>query len=392
MCGIAGTVGTRPHPPALARMAGAMVHRGPDGEGAWHDERAGLAFRRLAIIDLHERSSQPMHLGALHLVFNGEIYNYVELREELRGLGHAFVTEGDGEVLLHAWAQWGEGALDRVNGMFAFAVWDEARGRLILATDPFAEKPLFFARTSGGGLAFASDVRALRELDPELGRPDEQALRDFVALGTLPSLPATAYAGVSRLPGAHLGRWEAGRLELRRYWEPRRVAVPADPGEAAAHLRALLTDSVRLRLRSDVPVGTSLSGGLDSSIIAALCAQLAPDGVRHAFTATFPGFERDEWPYAQQAAGAARVACHHAVRPRAGELLDDLEALVADQEEPFPSTSIYAQWRVMRAAREAGVIVLLDGQGADELFAGYPASTGAALVAGGPRALGRGLR
>jgi asparagine synthase (glutamine-hydrolysing) len=393
MCGIAGTVGTRTDPPALARMAGAMVHRGPDGEGAWHDDRAGLAFRRLAIIDLHERSSQPLHLGPLHLVFNGEIYNYLELREELRSLDHTFHTEGDAEVLLHTWAQWGEGALDRVNGMFAFAVWDDSRARLTLATDPFAEKPLFFARAgAAGGLVFASDVRALRELDPALGAPDEQALRDFVALGTMPSLPSTAYAGVERLPGAHLARWEAGHLLIRRYWEPGWVEVPADTTEAAARLRELLTDSVRLRLRSDVPVGTSLSGGVDSSIIAALCAEVAPEGVRHAFTATFPGFERDEWAYAQEAARAARVARHHAVRPQAGELLEDLETLVAQQEEPFPSTSIYAQWRVMRAAREAGVVVLLDGQGADELFAGYPSSEGAALLAGGPRALGRALR
>lgn len=141
-----------------------------------------------------------------------------------------------------------------------------------------------------------------------------------------------------------------------------------------------------------MPVGTSLSGGVDSSIIAALCAGVAPEGVRHAFTATFPGFERDEWAYAQEAAAAAGVARHHAVRPQAHELLEDLEALVAQQEEPFPSTSIYAQWRVMRAARETGVVVLLDGQGADELFAGYPSSEGAALLAGGPRALGRALR
>ena len=390
MCGIAGTVGTRPDPSALRAMAGAMVHRGPDGEGVWHDARAGLAFRRLAVIDLHERSSQPMHLGPLHLVFNGEIYNYVELREELCGLGHAFVTEGDTEVLLHAWAQWGEGALDRVNGMFAFAVWDAARGHLTLATDPFAEKPLFHTPTPGG-LAFASDVRALRALDPRLGAADEAALRDFVAIGAMPALPATFFTSVARLPGAHVATWQSGRLDIRRYWSPRRVAVPAGVDEAAAELRTRLTESVRLRLRSDVAVGTSLSGGVDSAVIASIVAGLAPEGARHAFTAAFPGFERDEWRYAQEVARAVAVQRHHAVRPTAEELLEDLTTLVADQEEPFPGTSIYAQWRVMRAARQAGVTVMLDGQGADELFAGYPLVFGEALVGRGGRAVARGL-
>jgi asparagine synthase (glutamine-hydrolysing) len=393
MCGIAGMVGGRPPDPGvLGAMAAAMAHRGPDGQGVWHDDQAGLAFRRLAIIDLHERSSQPLHLGSLHLVFNGEIYNYIELRDELRGLGHEFVTEGDGEVLLHAWAQWDAGALDRVNGMFAFAIWDDARRRLTLATDPFAEKPLFYGTSAAGQLVFGSDVRALRAADPSLGEPDLDALRSFVALGTLPALPATFYARVRRLPAAHVAHWQDGRLQARRYWEPAAVAVPDDRAAAAAQLRELLTDAVRLRLRSDVPVGTSLSGGVDSSLVAALCGRLGADVERHAFTASFAGFERDEWAYAQAAAAAAGVAHHHAVRPGRDELLGDLEALVAEQEEPFPTTSIYAQWRVMRAARGAGVVVMLDGQGADELFAGYPVSAGFAALAGGPRAIAEALR
>ncbi|MBW3652701.1 MAG: asparagine synthase (glutamine-hydrolyzing), partial [Actinobacteria bacterium] len=374
---------------ALRAMATTMAHRGPDAEAVWHDDVAGLAFRRLAIIDLHERSNQPMHHGALHVVFNGEIYNYIELRDELRGLGHEFVTAGDTEVLLHAWAQWGEGALDRVNGMFAFAIWDGVRRRLTLATDPFAEKPLFYAPAADGRLLFGSDVRALRAADAGLGEPDLGALRRFVALGTMPVLPATFYARVRRLPGAHLARWEGGALSVRRYWEPRRVAVPQAPADAAARLRELVVDSVRLRLRSDVPVGTSLSGGVDSSVVAAACAQLSAAGERHAFTATFPGFARDEWRYAQDAARAAGVARHHAVAPARDELLADLETFTRDQEEPFPTTSIYAQWRVMAAAREAGVVVMLDGQGADELLAGYRTTASLAALCAGPRALAR---
>ncbi len=391
MCGIAGTVGGAPPDAALLeRMAATMVHRGPDGQGAWSDGTAGLAFRRLAIIDLDERSNQPLHLGALHLVFNGEIYNYRELRDELAGLGHRFETEGDGEVLLHAWAQWEEDALERFNGMFAFAVWDDERRRLTLATDPFAEKPLFF-HAGDGRLLFASEVRTLRVADPTIGVPDERAAASFAAFGTMPDLPATFFADVQRLAPAHIARWEGGRLRIHRYWNPSQIAVPGDPAAAAERLGELLCDSVRLRLRSDVPVGTSLSGGVDSSSIVAISSLLAGDHARHAFTATFPGFARDEWPHAEAVARAAGVVEHHAVRPQMDELLDDLEVLVRDQEEPFASTSIYAQWRVMRAAREAGVIVLLDGQGADELFGGYAGMAGLALRSRGPGAVLAGL-
>lgn len=387
MCGIAGFVGENPPGVAmLRRMAGAMVHRGPDGEGIWQDGEAGLAFRRLAIIDLHERSNQPLHLEALHLVFNGEVYNYVELRDELVGLGHAFETDGDGEVLLHAWAEWGEDALERLDGMFAFAVWDAQRALLTLAVDRFAEKPLFFHR-SRDGLMFASDVRALRAADPAVGIPDADAAERFLVLGTMPTLPATFYADVQRMPPAHLARWSLrDGLSLRRWWNPEMIEVPSDPRAAASALRELLRESVARRLRSDVPVGTSLSGGVDSSAVVAVASELAGEHSRHAFTATFPGFARDEWRYADEVAQAAGVTCHHAVTPRMEELFDELPALVAAQEEPFGSTSIYAQWCVMRAAREAGVIVMLDGQGADELFGGYPGVEGLALRSLGPGA------
>jgi len=393
MCGIAGLAGPGAvDSDALRRMAGEMIHRGPDGEGVWCDAVAGFAFRRLAIIDLHERSNQPMHLDHLHLVFNGEIYNYIELRDDLRRAGHHFATEGDAEVLLHAWAEWGEGALDRLNGMFALAVWDDRARRMVLATDRFAEKPLFFHQTADR-LMFASDVRALRAADAEVGVPDEAATARFLAVGRMPVLPETFFADVRRLPPSHMATWSPREgVRLRRWWEPSLVAVPRDAADAAARLRDLLRDSVRIRLRSDVPVGTSLSGGVDSSAVVATAAELAADSARHAFTATFPGFERDEWNHAQAAASSARVVHHHAVRPEMAELFDDLPALVAAQEEPFGSTSIYAQWRVMKAAREAGVVVMLDGQGADELFGGYPGIEGWALRSLGPSAVLGALR
>jgi asparagine synthase (glutamine-hydrolysing) len=362
-----------------------MAHRGPDGEGLWNDDRAGLAFRRLAIIDLDARSDQPLHLGPWHLVFNGEIYDYRERRAELEALGHTFVTEGDGEVLLHAWAEWGEGALDRINGMFAFGVWHDERRELTLCADPFGEKPLYWCR-DGERLVFASDIRALREAVPGIGAPAPDALERFVALGTMPPIDESFFAGVHRLPGAHLLRHAGGDVSVRRYWTPRVVDVPAHYPDAVAQLRELLTDSIRLRLRADVPVGTSLSGGVDSSAVVALAGQQAAEATRHAFTASFPGYERDEWEHAARVAAAAGVVEHHRVVPEADELLEDLDALVRDQEEPFVSLSIYAQWRVNKAAHEAGVTVLLDGQGGDELFGGYPGIRGWALRSRGGRA------
>src|SRR5256885_11555443 len=234
-------------------MAERMVKRGPDGRGVWTDERAGLAATRLAIIDLHERSNQPLHLGPLHLAFNGEIYNYRELKEELAGLGHSFETEGDAEVLLHAWSEWREGALERFNGMFAFAIWDAEQGALTLACDPFGEKPLYFTR-AGGALFFASEVKAL-VLDPEVrARADEGALASYIARGVMPVPPTCFFEGVERLPGSHLLRWTEEGAELRRYWRPRAVEVPSAYDDAVAELRELLLDSIRLRLRSDVPV------------------------------------------------------------------------------------------------------------------------------------------
>jgi asparagine synthase (glutamine-hydrolysing) len=371
-------------------MAESMAHRGPDDQRIWTDGICGLAFRRLAIIDLDPRSSQPLELEPIRLIYNGEIYNYRELREELRSLGHRFKTEGDGEVLVHAWREWGESALDRLNGMFALAVWDARRRRLTLASDPFGEKPLYYAER-GTRLVFGSDIRAMMKALDRLGAPDDEAVAGFLALSRAPRPDASFFAGVRRLPGSHVLRWETGRVTLKRYWEPRLQTPPEDYPSAVAELRELLLDSVRLRLRSDVPVGTSLSGGIDSSAIVTLSAKLAGDHRRHAFTASFPGFERDEWPFAEAAGRAAGVVEHHSVEPRADELLDDLQTLVRDQEEPFVGTSMYAEWRVFRAAREVGVVVLLDGQGADELFGGYRGLVEEALRARGLRGAARAL-
>jgi asparagine synthase (glutamine-hydrolysing) len=386
MCGIAGTVGGKPDGAQLERMALTMQKRGPDGQGVWHDDRAGIAARRLAIIDLHERSNQPLHLESLHLVFNGEVYNYKELREELRDLGHEFETEGDAEVLLHAWAQWGEGTFERLNAMFAFAIWDDSSGTLMLASDPFGEKPLYYA-LRGDRIVFASEIKALLH-DPDVtARPDDAAVSDFLIRGALPPVDQSFFAGIKRLPAAHALTFRDGRASVRRYWEPAPVEPPAAYEDAVAELRSLLRDSIRLRLRSDVPVGTSLSGGIDSSTIVMLSSELAGDHSRHAFTARFPDWERDEWGYADEVAKRAGVVEHHAAEPTIEEVLADLPQLVLDHEEPVGSLSIYAQWRVMQVAKAAGVTVLLDGQGGDELFGGYPATLGWVLRSGSRREL-----
>ncbi len=389
MCGIAGIAGgPPPDPDVLERMAAAMAARGPDGQGTWQGDGCGLAFRRLAILDLAERAMQPMHLGPLHLVYNGELYDYRERRDELAALGHAFVTEGDTEVLLHAWRQWGEGALDRINAMFAFGVWDERDRSLTLAVDPFGEKPLLYVQ-DGERLVFASDVQALAEAVPGAGAADDEAVAAFVARGTMPPVERSFFARIRKLPGGHVLRWRDGRVTIRRYWAPQPVAVPGEYGDAVTQLRELLLDAIRLRLRADVPVGTSLSGGVDSSAIVTLSAHLAGDHRRHAFTARFPGYARDEWRYAEAVAGAAGVVEHHPAEPTLDTLADDLTAFVAAQQEPVLKLNQYAQWSVFAAAREAGVTVLLDGQGADELLAGYLLTRGYALRSLGPAAMAR---
>jgi asparagine synthase (glutamine-hydrolysing) len=389
MCGIGGIAGPAPADPGLLdAMAEAMVKRGPDGQGVWTSEGIGLVSRRLAIIDLHVRSNQPLHFERWHLVFNGEIYNYRELRDELIAAGHMFKTEGDAEVLLHAWAEWGEAALDRLNGMFAFAVWDGVERRLTLARDPFGEKPLYY-HDDGSRLVFASDITALLAAPWPPADPDHAALGPYLALATLPDPDRSFFAGIRRLPAAHLLRWQDGDSETRQYWIPARVATPARYEDAVEAFRALLLDSIRLRLRSDVPVGTSLSGGVDSSSIVALSAGLAGDHQRHAFTARFPGFERDEWSYADEVARATGIVHHHAVEPDAAELLADLDLLLTDHQEPVQSSSMYAQWRVMKSAHRAGVTVLLDGQGGDEILGGYEGMSGYALRSAGLSAAAR---
>ncbi|HEY6015844.1 MAG TPA: asparagine synthase (glutamine-hydrolyzing), partial [Gaiellaceae bacterium] len=269
MCGICGIASPRgADRDLLARMSATLVHRGPDSDGVFVDGACGLAARRLAIIDL-ETGDQPIanEDGTLHVVQNGEIYNYEELRVRLEREGHRFSTHGDTEVLVHAYEQWGAGFAEKLRGMFAVAVWDAPRGRLVLARDRFGIKPLYY-RAAGGELQFASELRALPR-----GEIDLDALEAFLAFNSIPA-PLSIFREIRKLPPGHVLVWEGGEPRLERYARPGPLPERTDDDEAelVEELRARLRDSVRAHLVSDVPVGVLLSGGVDSGALAALAA------------------------------------------------------------------------------------------------------------------------
>jgi asparagine synthase (glutamine-hydrolysing) len=396
MCGIAGVVmrrGESVAPGVLAGMTGILNHRGPDDRGylLWRgagaplrartipsDEplRLGLVHCRLSIIDLTQTGWQPMAgaKGRLDIVFNGEIYNYVELREELRRAGEQFHSTSDTEVLLAAWARWGEAALDRIVGMYAFAIVDWQQRRLTLVRDCFGIKPLYYTAVPGG-IAFASEVKALLALPSVSRRVAPEPLYQYLSAGLTDIDGETLLADIRQLPPAtamHVDLDAARLAEPRRYWSlPERPRGDRDFAAASRQLRDLLAESVCLHLRSDVPVGAALSGGIDSSAIVALMREVG--GARldlHTFTYAADDETIGEERWADLAGGSAR-AMMHKIRIAPGDLVRDIDRLIAGQDLPFGSTSIYAQYRVFAAAKDAGIKVVLDGQGADEMLGGY---------------------
>ncbi len=383
MCGIVGALALHERElPRLEPLLAAMAHRGPDGQGVWTDTtEAGavrLGHRRLSIIDLTDAASQPMADvdGCCELVFNGEIYNYVELRAELETLGARFKSSSDSEVILEAYKRWGVDCLSRFNGMFAFAIWDRARSKLFCGRDRYGEKPLLYTARPGF-FAFASEYKALLQCPGVRRDLDEvRLLRAAHDPGSgLDGDRQTAFDDIRQLlPGEAL---EIGlpTLELRiwRYYAP--VAGDERAGVAEAQIfdefRELLIDAVRVRLRSDVSVGSCLSGGLDSSAIVCIARKLLGEGaVYHTFTGQFPGTYADETKYALDVVAATRVE-NHLVEPSAERFVDDLPAFVWFNELPVGSSSQFGQWCVFHLAKQHGVTVLLDGQGSDELLGGY---------------------
>lgn len=418
MCGIAGWWAVDGAPLALERVQAAthrMRHRGPDDEGyllvdtrsGRHVHAAGpdtvpavpatpladvageafdlaLGFRRLAIVDPSPAGHQPMAAadGSVWIAFNGEVYNYRELRAELAGRGHRFRSDGDTEVILAAYLEWGAACLDRFNGMWGIAIWDGRSRELFLARDRFGVKPLHYC-WDGRRFAFASEIKVLVGGHGVPFAPREDLLYAFLESGRLPSAQAgeTFFAGVSSLPPGHRLTVSARGVELARWYRlPDGGAAPLDARAAVTRYRELLVDAVRLRLRADVPVGSCLSGGLDSSAIVCVVDRLMREGGvpreqlgdrQRTFSAVYREQGRfNERTHMETVLGAVGARGYF-TEPTAERLAVDFPALAWHQEEPFGSTSIFAQWCVMAAAREAGVTVLLDGQGADEPIGGY---------------------
>jgi asparagine synthase (glutamine-hydrolysing) len=376
MCGIAGF---NWEDAALAeRMNTVQQHRGPDGRGVRVAGGVTLAHRRLSIIDLSDSGLQPMpnEDGSLHVIFNGEIYNYIELAEELRQLGHKFRTRTDTEVILHAYEEWGQECLDRFNGMFAFAIHDAPRRRLFLARDRFGIKPLHYW-LAGGRFLFASEIKAILEFPEVPRRPDELSVYDYLVFNCYNHTERTFFEGIRSLRPGECATFDlaGGTLALRQWYEipVGREQPVADEKDAVGKFRELFFDAIRLRLtRADVEVGSCLSGGLDSSSIVCSMHHLGEARARdhQTFSILFPNTEIDESPYVQEVVKLAGLRSH-VTSSSAARLLEDLERLVYHQDEPFGGPSIFAQWEVMRLAHAQGIKVLLDGQGADELMAGY---------------------
>ncbi|HEY7879164.1 MAG TPA: asparagine synthase (glutamine-hydrolyzing) [Gemmatimonadaceae bacterium] len=378
MCGIAGIVGARgTETRAMAeRMIAVQRHRGPDATGIQVDAVGGavLAHARLSILDLSTAGAQPMASadGRYHIVFNGEIYNYVELRAALRD--HAFRSRGDTEVLLAAYAHWGPACLDRLVGMFSFAIWDARDRTLFAARDRFGVKPFVYHRARDGALAFASEIKALWAAGVAAA-PNAAAWATYLAYGISDQGAVTFWEGVEALPAGHHLTWHAGETRIARWYDlAQRVGDVLD--ERAEHTvreeyRALLEDSVRLRFRSDVPVGIALSGGVDSSTLLGLVqAVQGADSDVQAFTFTtgHPGY--DELPWVRETLAQTRhslVEC----RLTASDVPALAESVQRVEDEPFGGIPTLAYARLFEQARERGVIVLLDGQGLDEQWAGY---------------------
>jgi asparagine synthase (glutamine-hydrolysing) len=380
MCGIAGVYNYRDWKPVESTlcndMIGALAHRGPDDDGLYFCDRAGLALghRRLSIIDL-AAGHQPMSNedATVWVVFNGEIYNFQDLRPELESCGHTFQTRSDTETIVHAYEQWGIASFPRLNGMFAFALWDEKKRTLVLARDPFGIKPLYYWN-NGKTLAFASEIKSILH-HPDVERAvDPQALSDYLSLTYVPS-PRTVFAGINKLPpGYALVCTPEGVVVRRFYRNPPRLQSRRSEQDVLEELRSRLVSAVKRQMIADVPIGAMLSGGVDSSMLASIMTELA-GGPIETFTIGFEGdFKLNELEAAR--ASACRIGSHHReIVVSADEYVKLLPHTIWHLEEPVATDSTLAFYMVCQLAREH-VKVVLTGQGADEPFAGYPRHLG----------------
>lgn len=386
MCGFVAIIGPSPPVPegVLTDLRDRLAHRGPDGAASWSrsydNGSASFGFRRLAILDTRHVADQPMVSsdGTKVLVFNGEIYNFVELRAELMQLGCVFRTRSDSEILLHAYDRWGEDMIGRLNGMFSFILWDETRREALIVRDRFGEKPLFFTKLPSGDWLFASEIKAL------LAHPDVPATIDTGVVSEvlegrlLFAAEETLFANVKQFAASHkmIIGLDCGLRTYQRYWAPKYgqplECVPY--AELVSRLRDHLHRSLTLRMRSDVPVTACLSGGLDSSTLVALLAGMAKnggDGIDAVISARFPNDSTiDEGPFIDSVLHHLDLK-GHAVTPTAPDLVGDIRTMHWHHETIIPGSSMYLEWVIMRTARQHGYKVIIDGQGGDEVFAGY---------------------
>jgi len=380
MCGISGLVNKRGgaiDAPMVRSMNAVIAHRGPDGEGEFFWRNLAFGHRRLSIIDLTECGRQPMSYagGDLVLTFNGEIYNYLELREELQRKGHQFQSRCDTEVILAAYAEWGDACVERFNGMWAFALLDRPQQRIFCSRDRFGVKPFYFTE-SDGLFAFGSEIRQLLPFLRQVAA-EREILLDFVLTSISDHTEKTFFKGIRKLAGGHNLIYDLtrDRFTIKRYYEIRRRAELESVGaeEAAEIYREALESAVKVRLRADVAVGTCLSGGLDSSSVASLAAENYRPGSGRAFSAITAVSEQES----NNEAAYAKLVVEHGgmewlqVKPSYEDFLGSLDAVVRAQEEPFGGPSLTMQYFVMKTARENGIPVLLDGQGGDETLLGY---------------------
>lgn len=371
MCGIVGTVNNNSRPVAretIERMNRAIFHRGPDEDGFYINENVGLAVRRLSIIDLaHGR--QPIHNRdkTKWIVFNGEIYNYRELRADLEKRGHEFYTKSDTEAVIHLYDEYGADCLALLRGMFAFAIWDEREKSLFIARDRIGKKPLLYSHQSNGDLIFGSEFQALFQ-HPDVSREvDLCAIDSYFSYLCVPA-PQTAFRQIRKLEPAHWLRWKDGRIETKRYWQPDfSKKIEISETEAEEETLRILRESTRLRMISEVPLGAFLSGGVDSSTVVALMAEASEEPVK-TFSIGFEEQDFSELKYAKRVAGHVGAEYHEfIVRPNA---LEVLPVLVEHYGEPFADSSAIPTYYVSKETRKF-VTVALNGDGGDESFAGY---------------------
>jgi asparagine synthase (glutamine-hydrolysing) len=381
MCGIAGILNFKGSPIQISQlkvMTDSIIHRGPDGEGHWisSNGEVGFGHRRLSIIDLTAGGNQPMHYaaGRYTITFNGEIYNYIEIREKLVKKGYIFQSNSDTEVLLALYDLKKENCLQDLDGMFSFAIWDDDKKELFCARDRFGEKPFFYTQNSGY-FAFGSEMKEIWALQG--GRvPNFRMVNDYLRYGYVsnPQKPGfTFYKDIFQLPAASYLKIKNNVLTIEKYWSihlEKRSVLSFD--DAMESFRELFTQSIQRRLRSDVAVGSSLSGGLDSSLIVCLVSELlkGKGSNINTFSARFKNFVKDEGKYMQYVIDKTEANPHY-IFSESDVLNNEIDKIFHHQEEPFGSSSILVQYQVFELAKKNNVTVLLDGQGADEILAGY---------------------